>query len=284
MRFAFVAVILVAAAPFAHAQEDTIAAPAVGAANYDPTMSAKEAVLANWELAAAGIRAGNVVGRKVVAMAEGDGSYAALARQAQFAEKTMVQRFNAALWVYTSGSGVAATADPSVLSDAVAAASTPCHARDCSDERAAIHDAFARATAELGKAAAAAGEALAAREDVVDTVLMAEQLGLIADYLEGASWADDFNLTAHGRDGEEVAARIVGAMSLWRNVEPYVGLAAPEVDNAINAAAEQLLRTLRRTTRGATVLEPDGPELAQIKAAAKTLADEFRRAVPLFSA
>lgn len=284
MRTALIAIMLTAASPVALAQKDTIAAPAAPKASYDPTMSAKEAVLANWELAAAGIRAGKVVGRDVVAMAEGDGSFAALARQAQFAQKTMVQRYNAALWAYTDGSGIADEADSTALTDAVAAATLSCADAQCANERAAIHDAFARAVAELERAAAVANAALEARTETADTVLMAEQLTLMADYLEGGTWADDFNLTAFGRDGEEVSARIVGTMSLWRNIEPYVGLANPEVDNAINAAAEQLLRALRRTTRGSTTLAPDGPELTELRQKAKTLAGELRRAVSIFTA
>ncbi len=284
MRTTVLAFLLAAAAPAALAQEGSIKTPTGAVANYDPTMSAKEAVLANWELAAAGIRAGRIVGSQVVDLAAGDASYAALVRQAQFAQKTMVQRFNAALWVYTDGTGVSGQPDGAALAQAVAAANTVCDRDDCTPERAALADAFARATAELGEAATTARVALTAREDQRDVALMAEQLTLMADYLDGGSWAEDFNLTAFGRDGEEVAARIVGTMSLWRNIEPYVGLTDPEIDRAINDASQQLLRTLRRVIREGGALDPDGPELAQIAAKAEILAAEFRRAAGLFSA
>ncbi|MEM7694166.1 MAG: hypothetical protein AAF318_06930 [Pseudomonadota bacterium] len=266
----------------AAAQNGSIAAPVAHASNYDPTMSAKEAVLANWELAAAGIRAGKVVGRKVAATAAKGGSYRALVRQAKFAQKTMVQRYNAAQWVYTPRSGVAGAADGAALTRAVAAANAVCTA-DCAAERAAILTAFQDATTELDQAASAARVALEARVERADTVLMSEQLSLMADYLEEGAWARDFNLTAHGRDGEEVAARIVGTLSLWRNIEPYVGLRNAEIDGAINAAAEQLLRTLRRTTRQRGALDPSGPELAAITAKARQLAAEIRRAAALFT-
>lgn len=283
MRLAILAAISLMAATSALAQEAKIAAPDPGIANYDPTMSAKEAVLANWELAAAGIRAGRVVGSKVVTMAEGEAPYDAVARQAQFAQKTMVQRFNAAQWVYTSGSGVTEAADGRALAQAVRSAETPCVSDDCSVERAALLAAFTEATETLDKAAMTARDALTAREGLADTILMSEQLGLIADYLESGAWGERFALTEFGRDGEEVAARIVGTMSLWRNIEPYVGLANPEIDTAINEAATHLLRTLRRQTRSTGALAPNGPELTAIREAAVVLAAEFRRASALFA-
>lgn len=264
------------------AAENTVAAPVADVANYDPTLSAKEAVLANWELAAAGIRAGRVVGDQVIEMAQTGASYGAVLRQAQFAQKTMVQRYNAAFWVYTV-SQVDLNLDPSALTEAVRAANTPCSLDDCADERTALLAAFQRATSELDKAAIAARTELTRREGVVDAVLMTEQLALIADYLEDGTWAEGFSLTEFGRDGEELAARIVGAMALWRNIEPYVGLADKEIDTAINAKSRDLLRTMRTHTRSMDTFASDSPELEEIKAAALALSAEFRKASELFS-
>lgn len=283
MRSTILAALMASAATFALAQEATIAAPDPGIANYDPTMSAKEAVLANWELAAAGIRAGRIMGQQVVEMAESDASYTALARQAQFAQKTMVQRYNAALWIYTEGSGVQASKDSTALTAAVSAAFTPCVSEPCASERDALATSFAEATTALDAAANSARSALSAREGEADRALMTEQLSLIAAYLEGGAWAEGFALTDFDRDADEVAARIVGVMSLWRNIEPYVGLANPEIDHAINSAGTDLLRTLRKVTRGAGVLAPDGPELTQLREKAAVLAVEFQRASALFS-
>ncbi|MEL6920847.1 MAG: hypothetical protein AAFO77_07445, partial [Pseudomonadota bacterium] len=238
----------------------------------------------NWELAAAGIRAGKIVSRQVVELAEKGAPYRALVRQAKFAQKTMVQRYNSALWVYSApGGDMIVEIDASALNDAVKASNTVCAADDCTAERQALLAAFTRATAELEKAAAAARGQLTAREDEVDAVLMTEQLSLIADYLDSASWADDFNLTEFGRDGEEVAARIVGAMSIWRNIEPYVGLADPQIDAAINDASRNLLRTMRMNTRGDAPLDPTGTALSEIKIAAQALSVEFRKAATLFA-
>ncbi|MEL6435192.1 MAG: hypothetical protein AAFP99_00220 [Pseudomonadota bacterium] len=283
-KFAVLAAAMLAASTsISVAQDATVAAPKAGVANYDPTMSAKEAVLANWELAAAGIRAGRVVGSNVVEMAKGDAPYALVVRQANFAQKTMVQRYNAALWVYTADGGSDAVADASALTEAVAATNAQCEAADCKSERAALLAAFTRATEELDRAAVAARAELTEREEQADAVLMSEQLSLIADYLDEASWAEDFTLTQFGRDGEELAARIVGAMSLWRNIEPYVGVANQEIDKAINARSRNLLRTMRMNTRGVETLDVEGAEVAEIKQAAKELAVEFRRAAGLFA-
>ena len=71
-------------------------------------------------------------------------------------------------------------------------------------------------------------------------------------------------------------------MSLWRNVEPYVGLANPEIDAAINAASQDLLRTLRRETRNLGTVAPDSAVHRLITDKAQRLAAEFRRAAALF--
>jgi hypothetical protein len=269
--------ILAALAPAAIAQDATVPAPAKGVGSYDPQLSAKEAVLANWELVASGIRAGQVVSRQVVELADEGVPYPYLAKQAAFAQKTMVQRYASAQWVHEGGESEAIRA-------AVLAAEAECAAEPCDAEREALRAAFLAAGEDLGAAAAVAREALTEREDGVDAVLLSEQLSLIADYLEGGEWAEELTLGDLGRDGEEVAARIVGAISIWRNVEPYVGLTDQEVDDAINAASQQLLRTLRRETREAGALHPEGPELMSIGAAAEALAAEFRRAAALFVA
>lgn len=266
----------------ATAEETTIPAPAAGPANYDPTMSAKEAVLANWDLAASGIGAGELVGRRVVAKAEDGASHRSLARLAGQAERTMVQRWNAAQWIY-AGVPELERLDGAALRDAVAATATSCGAEPCAEEIAALRDAFAEASAQMEAVAAAARGEVEARTTRGDAVLMAEQLRAVADYLEGGAWAEDLTLAAFDRDREEVAARLVGAMAIWRNLEPYVGLISPEIDDAINASAEQLLRTLRLGERQEGPLTPDGPELAALRERAETLAAEFRRAAALFA-
>lgn len=267
----------------ASAEEATIAAPTPGVANYDPQLSAKEAVLANWELAASGILAGQVVSRQVAELAETDAPYEKLAHQARFALKTMLQRYNSAAWVYASGAAPSSV-DGAALRAVVAAAETECVASDCSAERAALRAAFQAASDQLGAAAATAREAVEARQGLSDAVLMTEQLSIIADYLESGDWAEELNLTAFGRDGEVVSARIVGTAALWNNIEAYVGLTSPEVDAAINAANKQLLRKVVRTARRAKVLDPEGAAVADLKAAAAALAAELRRAAALFAA
>lgn len=265
------------------AEGATIAAPTPGIANYDPQLSAKEAVMANWELAASGIRAGQIVGRQVADLAEQGGAYEKVRHQAAFALKTMLQRYNAARWIYASGD-VVPQLDGAVLRAVVAATEADCASSDCADERAALGAAFGTAAAELGAIAASARDSVTARGSNADSVLMTEQLTIIADYLESGDWATRLELTEFGRDGEEVAARIVGAVALWRNVEPYVGLTNPEIDGAINDASRELLRTVVRRARRAEVLAPGGEELAALKEAADALAAEFRRAAALFAA
>jgi len=132
-------------------------------------------------------------------------------------------------------------------------------------------------------AATAARTAIAERQGRVDADLMSEQLGAMAAYLDSGAWAEDLVLTEFGMDGSVVADRIVGTIALWRNVEPYVGLTSPEIDDAINARAQSLLRTLRRETRDMDRLEPQGAARARLTEAARALAAELRRAAGLFA-
>ncbi len=280
------ALLLLAALPLAMpaaAQDGTIPAPKGGFASYDPTLSARDAVLANWDLAAAGIRAGEVVGGRIVEAADRGVPFERLARQGAAAQRTMIQRWNAAQWLYAAAPDLARL-DAGAMRAVAAALAAPCADAPCAAEAAALRDAFSATTAQLGAAASDARGAVEARQERPDAVLMAEQLTLVADYLGGGAWGEDLALAAFGLEGEEVAARIVGAMSVWRNVEPYVGLTDPEVDAAINAAAEQVLRTLRLEIRAGAPLAEQRAELAILRDRTGILAAEFRRAAGLFAA
>ncbi|MEL7300809.1 MAG: hypothetical protein AAFM92_10530 [Pseudomonadota bacterium] len=262
------------------AQDGSIKLPEGNFGNYDPTLSAKEAVLANWEMAASGIRAGAVLGGQVVDLADKGASYQKLSGQAEFALKTMVSRYNAAGWLFHH-TPEATLLDDATLTSLVAVSAAKC-AEACEGPAQDIRETFADATLQLSDATEAARAEILSRQEGRDADLLAEQLGMIAGYLESGAWAEDLVLTEYGMDAAVVADRLVGALSMWRNIEPYVGLTDPEVDNAINAASTNLLRTLRRDTRGLESLPADSPVLADLNVAAATLGAEFRRASALF--
>lgn len=263
--------------------ETTVAAPVAAVANYDPTLSAKEAVLANWDLAASGIRAGALVGDRVVEAIDRGVPYARAVRIAGKAEGTMVQRWNAAQWIFAAAPDLGEM-DRTILLAAAAAASADCETGPCDAESAALRAAFVEAGAIMAGTAEQARGEIEARVDRGDAALLSEQLQIVADYLEGGAWSRDLALADLGRDREEVAARLVGALSIWRNLEPYVGLAAPEIDDEINAAAEALLRTLRLGERQPGPLTEDGPELMALRDRAAAVAAGFREAAALFTA
>ena len=282
MRLATLTLMLAVLSPAAPAQEATIIVPEGNFGNYDPTLSAKEAVLANWEMAASGIRAGEVLGGKIVELADEEAEFDFLKRRAAFAQKTMLSRYHAASWSYVDAPERPRVSDET-LRAIVASTAADCTGEACSAEAAALRAAFAQGVDELGVAAAAAREAIVARQHRVDAVLMAEQLGMMAEYLDSGAWADDLVLTEFGMDSTVVADRIVGTIALWRNVEPYVGLTSPEIDDAINAGAQTLLRTLRSETRDTDRLDPESDVVAQLTEAARALAADLRRAAGLFA-
>jgi len=94
------------------------------------------------------------MGEAVVEMAQGDASYPALARQAQFAQKTMIQRYNAAQWVYALGSGLWRRPIPLRWPQrySVLAVQTSCKDGDCNAARADLLAAFSEVTDELDRA------------------------------------------------------------------------------------------------------------------------------------
>lgn len=282
MRLTTLALTLAVLPLAAPAQDATIVVPEGNFGNYDPTLSAKEAVLANWEMAASGIRAGEVLGERVVALADEGAAFDVLKARAAFAQKTMLARYHAASWTYVDAPDRARVSDET-LRAVVAATAAECATEACSAEAATIRAAFAQGAEELGVAAAAARAAITERQGRVDAALMTEQLGMMAEYLDSGAWAEDLVLTEFGMDSSVVADRIVGTIALWRNVEPYVGLTNPEIDDAINAGAQTLLRTLRSETRDMPRLEPEGEVAARLTEAAQALAADLRRAAGLFA-
>ena len=282
MRKCIFALVLSTIAVTAAAQEATIVIPEGNFGNYDPTLSAKEAVLANWELAASGIQAGRVLGNQVAELAESGASYDALVAQAVFAQKTILSRYHAAAWVYAAMPEVDQVED-ATLRAIVATPKATCLS-DCAAEIAALKVAYETSAAQMAASTEAARQAIIARQGKVDAALLAEQLGLMANYLESASWAEDMALTEYGMDGAVLADRIVGTLALWRNIEPYVGITSPEIDDTINAASQNLLRTMRRGMRDMDQLEADSAFMTDLTTAADALAVELRRAAALFPA
>ncbi|MEL7215177.1 MAG: hypothetical protein AAGJ96_04475, partial [Pseudomonadota bacterium] len=193
-----------------------------------------------------------------------------------------LSRYNAAAWLFHQNPQAEAMSDET-LRAFVASTALTCTADDCSAASAEIRDAFAQATMELERATEAARAEIIARQGTVDAVLMSEQFSMLANYLESGAWAENLTLTEFGMDVAVVSDRIVGTVSLWRNVEPYVGITDKELDIAINDATRNLLRTLRRDTRGLERLEPGSPVMRDLKAAADALATEYRRASVLFT-
>ena len=68
--------------------------PANEADVYEPTLTAREAALASWTLAASGIRAGRRVSDAVVVSAGSGLAWPELSAQSDFAIKTMILRYN----------------------------------------------------------------------------------------------------------------------------------------------------------------------------------------------
>ena len=255
--------------------------PAGEAGTYDPQLTAKEAALTNWALAISGIRAGKVVSDNIVKAYGRDVPFDDLSNQAKFALKTMIVRYNSANWLIAKDETVVPV-DGAAFVAAIDAANQVCEADPCRAERDAINSAFTEASAAFAETAKAAALAAKMQESKTDRELMADTLTDMADYLDGSGWYSDLTLTSKGKDGEEVAARLVGVLAIWNNIEAYVGLTNAEVDGAVNKSVDMLLRDMRRHTRKKPELKPDGKEVTAIKTSASGLAADLRRAADLF--
>ncbi|MEL6598606.1 MAG: hypothetical protein AAGK98_05150 [Pseudomonadota bacterium] len=269
---------LLLSAAGASAQEIKAAVPSADQGSYNPQLTAKEAVLTNWKLAISGLRAGKFVSDNV-ARAEGV-EYPKLAAQAEFAAETMLLRYASSYWLFAMDE----TLDPvdgAVLLAAMAASRMPCETA-CDAATEALTTAFGSASAVLEEAAQAAELAAEARKGISDVEALAELLSDMATYLDSPAWHSDLSLTAAGMDGKEVSARVVGTLAVWRNIEPFVGMRSAEIDTAVNAASDRLLRDVRRNTRRKEVLAPDSAEIETIRASAAQVAHELRRAAGLF--
>ena len=263
------------------AQENTIPMPNADESSYDPTLTAKEATLASWDLAVSGIRAGGIVSGNVVELAGSEKGFEALSEQAQFALKTMTTRYSSANWMFGTEAELAPI-DPAILQAVIAAAALTCDTGDCAAERASIETAFGEAANAFGDAGHSANALADALEDEGDRFLMTRLLRKMAEYLEGDAWHSDLVFGQLRSAGEEISARIVGVLAIWRYIEPYVGTTSPEIDDDINAAIDLLLRDLRRNTRSKAELAPESREIAALAAATAALATELRRAAALF--
>lgn len=267
------------------AQDAPLITPPPAAGTYDPQLTAKQAVLANWDLAISGMDAAEYVAAKIVDMADGRYKSGAVAFRAEEAIETMVTRYNAAHWMI-SGLDSVDPLTPDVMARAVRIADDSCESGDaaaCDADRIEIRAAFDVLAGALAESSDAAEAEATAREDDAELALLSELLIVMADYLESGDWGTDLALSAQDMAHEEVAARLVGILSIWRNVEPYVGMRSAEIDDAINAAKDELLRGVRVVNRGSADLEPGSETMTTLAASADKVAAELRRAAGLFA-
>lgn len=251
-----------------------------GFGSYDPQLTAKEAVLANWDLAVSGIRAGGYLGGRIADAAEaGRVNAAALGRQAGAAVDTMIVRYNSAHWLISQEPSLTPV-DAGHLTAVIEASEARC-ASDCGAHLDQVGTAFRTAADAFDETALDALALADVRAEQAELRLLSELLITMADYLEGGAWSDDLMLVEHGRGDEELSARLVGLLAIWGNIEPYIGMRSPEIDDAINAGKDALLRDLRDVRRQ-DALDADGPEIQALSASASDLAIELRRAAELF--
>ena len=261
--------------------QKAIPLPPVDVSSYDPQLSAKEAALTNWDLAVSGIRVGLIASRNVLATDRNGGSLEELVAQGHFAVKAIITRTGSANW-YINAEPDLTPPDGSLLLAAIQTLEQDCADGACEDQRKAILDIFGKLGESFKQAGDQAAKIADSKEAGTEHALMAEILSNMSDYLAGSAWYENLTLTEVGRDGQEVSARLVGALGVWNNLAPYIGLMDKEIDTAIEAAIDHLLRDMRRNTRNKPVLAPDGPEIAALKASSSALAVELKRAAGLF--
>ncbi|TLP46890.1 hypothetical protein FDK21_07675 [Cohaesibacter sp. CAU 1516] len=263
--------------------EKAVPLPPVDPNSYDPQLSAKEAALTTWALAVSGIRAGHVVSDHILRAGKKDTPFSRLAPQARFALKTMITRYSAANWLFATDRSVAPI-DPSVVLAVAKAAAQTCENKGeaCETKRAALLAAFLNASQAFDATANAVERAAISQQAKPERQLMAEIFTAMADYLGSAAWHSNLTLTELGKDGDEIAGRIVGTLAVWNTLAPYIGMMDKPLDNRIEATIDQLLTGVKSHIRGKAVLTADSKDLIAVQISANRLATEFNQAAGLF--
>jgi len=263
--------------------EKAVPLPPVDPNSYGPQLSAKEAALTTWALAVSGIRAGHVVSDHILRAGKKAIPFSRLAPQARFAVKTMITRYSAANWLFSTDQSVAPI-DPSVILAVAKAAAQPCEnaGEACETKREALLAAFLNASQAFDATADAVEQAAISQQAKPERQLMAEIFTAMSDYLGSAAWYSNLTLTELGKDGDEIAGRIVGALAVWNTLAPYIGMMDKPLDDRIEATIEQLLTGVKTNIRGKAVLTADSAALATVKISSNALAAELRTAAGLF--
>ncbi len=261
--------------------EKAVPLPPVDPNSYDPQLSAKEAALATWALAVSGIRAGHVVCDHVLRAGNKKTPYSRLAPQARFALKTLITRYSAANWLFASDQSLAPI-DPAIILAVAKAAEQRCKSKTCEEEHAALLAAFAKASDAFATTANAVEIAANSQQTKGERALLADIFTAMADYLAGPAWYSNLTLSEAGKDGDEIAGRIVGTLAVWNTLAPYIGMMDKPLDNRIEASIDQLLLDVKTHIRSKESLNADSAELAIIKISSNALAASFRQASDLF--
>ena len=86
-------------------------------------------------------------------------------------------------------------------------------------------------------------------------------------------------------DGFIFRHRVIGAMAFWRNMEPFIAMRSPQLEDEINMELSLLLETLRNTTSGQygeSVIAAGSNELIEITKKAAALGLQLEKASKLF--
>ena len=261
--------------------EKAVPLPPVDPNSYDPQLSAKEAALATWALAVSGIRAGHVVCDHVLRAGSKGTPYSRLAPQARFALKTMITRYSAVNWLFASDQRVAPI-DPAIILAVARAADQSCKSKDCEEERTALLAAFAKASDAFATTANAVEIAARSQQVKGERDLLANIFTAMAEYLGSSAWYSNLTLSEAGKDGDEIAGRIVGTLAVWNTLAPYIGMMDKPLDTQIEASIDQLLQDVKMHIRGKKTLSADSAALDSVKLSSNALAANFQKAANLF--
>ena len=118
-----------------------------------------------------------------------------------------------------------------------------------------------------------------------DDEIMEEILVSMSNYLVKSIADTGFESGWSEIDGFIFRHRVIGVMAFWRNMEPFIAIRSPQLEDEINMELSLLLETLRNTTSGQygeSVIAAGSNELIEITKKAAALGLQLEKASKLF--
>ena len=255
--------------------------------SYNPQLSVKEAALVNWELAKGGMQAVEMISSQLLASIDSENitDYSKFKKRALRSFSTILKRYNSNFWIFEVEDELKPI-KPIYLFELEKAIRQECYDDVCSSAIENVRNALSNLNSETGSLVKQLDFLIASKEVLYeDDEIMEEILVSMSNYLVKSIADTGFESGWSEIDGFIFRHRVIGAMAFWRNMEPFIAMRSPQLEDEINMELSLLLETLRNTTSGQygeSVIAAGSNELIEITKKAAALGLQLEKASKLF--